>query len=128
MSLNKRRLLMKTFVESSFNYCPSIWMLQSRRLNNKINNVYKRSMRIVYTYYKSTFHELLNKDASFSVHHRNTQTLAIEIYKYSYGFYQQLWGKFLKLTERYHITSEYTMSFPAEFLKQWNMEQEHFLF
>ena len=79
MSLNKRRLLMKTFVESPFNYCPSIWMLHSRRLNNNINNVYKRSLRIVYTYYKSTFHELLNKDASFSVHHRYTQTLAIEI-------------------------------------------------
>ena len=34
MSLSKRRLLMKTFVESYFNYCPLIWMFQARRLNN----------------------------------------------------------------------------------------------
>ena len=70
MSLNKRRLLMRTFVESQFNYCSLIWMFHSRRLNNKINNVHKKALRIVYSDYKSTFQELLDKDASFSVHHR----------------------------------------------------------
>ena len=34
MSLNKRKLLMKTFVESQFNYCPLIWMFHLRRLDN----------------------------------------------------------------------------------------------
>ena len=38
MSLNKRILLMKTFVESQFNYSPLIWMFHYRPLNNKINN------------------------------------------------------------------------------------------
>ena len=42
-SLNKRRLLMKTFIESQFNYCPLIWMFHSRCLNNKINNVHKKN-------------------------------------------------------------------------------------
>ena len=46
MSLNKRRLLMKTFVESQINYCPLIWMFHFRRLNNKINNVHERALRI----------------------------------------------------------------------------------
>ena len=55
MSLNKRRLLMKTFVESQFNYCPLIWMFHSRHLNNKINNVQEKALRIVYSDYKSTF-------------------------------------------------------------------------
>ena len=37
MSLEKRRTLMKAFVEPQFNYCPLLWMLHSRTLNNKIN-------------------------------------------------------------------------------------------
>ena len=46
MSLNKRRLLMKTFVKPQFNYCHLIWMFHSRRLNNKINNVHEKAPRI----------------------------------------------------------------------------------
>ena len=93
MSLNKRRLLMKTFVESQFNYCPLIWMFHSRRLKNKIKNVHRKVLRIVYSDYKSTFQELLDKDASFSVHHRNIQTLAIEIYKHIHGLSPAIMGE-----------------------------------
>ena len=37
MSHNKLRLLLKTFIESQFNYCPLIWMFHSRVLNKKLN-------------------------------------------------------------------------------------------
>ena len=62
MSLNKWRLLIKMFVGSQFNYCSVICMFHSRRPNNKINNVHKKSLKIVYSDYKSTFKELLDKD------------------------------------------------------------------
>ena len=58
MSLNKWRLLMKTFVESQFNYCPFIWMFHSKHPNNEINNVHKKALTTVYSDYKSTFQEL----------------------------------------------------------------------
>ena len=45
MSLEKRRTLMKAFIESQFNYCPLIWMLHSRTLNNKINRIHERALR-----------------------------------------------------------------------------------
>ena len=57
MSLNKWRFLMKTFVESHFNYFPLMWMFLSRLLNNKINNVHQKALRIVYSDYKSIFQE-----------------------------------------------------------------------
>ena len=92
-----RRLLMKTFVESQFNYYTLIWRFYASRLNNKINNVHEKALIIVYFDYKSTFQGLLHKGASFSVHHRNIQTLAMEIYKHiNVGFRQQLWWKFSK--------------------------------
>ena len=41
MSLEKRRIVIITFVKSQFNYCPFIWMLRSRTLNNKINRLHE---------------------------------------------------------------------------------------
>ena len=51
MSLEKCRTLMKVFIESQFNYCPLIWMLRSRALNNKINHIHERALRTVYSAY-----------------------------------------------------------------------------
>ena len=73
MSLEKRRIVMKTLVESQFNYFPLIWMLHSRTLNNKINFLHETALRIVYSDYKSSFNTLLEKMALF-------QTI-IEIFK-----------------------------------------------
>ena len=47
MPLEKRRIVMKTFIESQFNYCPLIWMFHSRTINNKINRLHERTLRIV---------------------------------------------------------------------------------
>ena len=37
-----------------------------------------RALTLVYSDYESTFEDLLIKDVSFTVHHYNIQTLAIE--------------------------------------------------
>ena len=60
MSTNKKRLVMKTFISSQFSYCPLIWMNHSRTLNNKINRIHERSLRVVHND-KATFKELLDK-------------------------------------------------------------------
>ena len=38
MSFKQKRILMKTFVESQFGYCPLIWMFHCRKVNSKINH------------------------------------------------------------------------------------------
>ena len=48
MNMQKRRIIMKSFVTSQFGYCPLIWMFHSRRLNNKINSIHERALRITY--------------------------------------------------------------------------------
>ena len=85
MPLEKRRIVKKTFIESQFNYCPLIWMFHSRTINNKINRLHERALRIVYYDFKSSFEGLLMKGNSFSIHERNNQSLAIEIYKFLNG-------------------------------------------
>ena len=54
---------MKTFITSQFNCCPLVWMFHNRTLNNKINRLYERALRIVYKNENLTFQELLDKDA-----------------------------------------------------------------
>ena len=81
MDLPKRWGIMKSFITSQFGYCSLIWIFHSRALNNKINSIQERALRITYNDSKSTFEELLNKDNSVSIHHRNLQVLAIEMFK-----------------------------------------------
>ena len=81
MNVSKKRIIMKSFIESRFGYCPLIWMLHSRGLNNKINHIHKRSLRTTYNDKSSSYSELFTKDRSVTIHHRNIRALAIEIYK-----------------------------------------------
>ena len=45
-----------------FNYCPIIWMFHSCTLNNMINRLHERCLRIIYHDKHSNFEELLNKE------------------------------------------------------------------
>ena len=71
---------MNAFSNSQFSYCPLTWMFHSRKLNNKINRMHEICLRIVYNDNTSS-EELLEIDNSVSVHHRNIQILATELYK-----------------------------------------------
>ena len=71
LNLERRRSLMKAFIESQFAYCPLAWMLRSRSSNNCINHLHERALRIVCNDHSSTFEDLLVKDNSASIHHRN---------------------------------------------------------
>ena len=78
ISLNQRRTLMKMFMETQFGYWPLVWMFHSRIVNKKN---YKKTLRIVYKDYISSFEDILKRDKSVTIHHRNIQSLAIELFK-----------------------------------------------
>ena len=68
MNISKRRILMNSFFNSQFNYCPLVWMFHSRSINNKINHLHERVLRNVYNDFKSSFENLLEKDGTVSIH------------------------------------------------------------
>ena len=81
MGIAKKRILMNAFFISQFSYCPPVWMCHSRTNNSKINRLHERCLRLVYNDKQSSFNELLEKDGSVSIHMRNIQILATEMYK-----------------------------------------------
>ena len=81
MSQDKLRIIISAFIESQFGYCPLAWMFHSRTLNNRINRLHEGALRLVYKDHHLTFRELLRKDNSFCIHHRNLQKLPTEMYK-----------------------------------------------
>ena len=81
MNVEKRRIIIKAFIESQFGYCPLVWMFHSRGINNKINRIHERASRITYNNKSSSFQNLLDKDNSATIRHRNMRTLAIETLK-----------------------------------------------
>ena len=99
MKTKQRQIIMKSFIHSQFGYCPLVWMFHSRKLNNRINKIHERSLRIVYDDRKSTFRELLHKDNYFTIHERNIQTLAIELYKVVNGISPQLMSQVFPLNK-----------------------------
>ena len=81
LPFQKRRLILKTFIESQFSYCPLVWMFCSRKMNNKINHIHERALRLVYQDYRTSFDDLLKKDSSLTFHQRNIHQVAIEMFK-----------------------------------------------
>ena len=74
-------------------------MFHSRMLNNRINNIHERALRIVYKDFSSTFEQLLQKGGSFTIHERNIQALAIELYKIINGISPDIMKQVLPLKD-----------------------------
>ena len=81
MTKGKFRTIMNAFFSSKFAYCPLVWMFYNRTLNNRINKLQERALRLVHNDNISSFYELLQKKNSFTIHHRNIQKLALEMYR-----------------------------------------------
>ena len=72
---------MKVVFKPQFNCCHLIWMFHIQTLNNKINCLNERALRIAYLEYKLSFNELLQNKNSFTIDPRNISSLSLKIYK-----------------------------------------------
>ena len=69
-------------------------------LNNKLNRLHEKYLRLNHNDKGSTFKQLVDKDSPFLIHVRNLQTLAIETHKVMNG------GSLLILNEIFKLRDE----------------------
>ena len=104
---------MNSFFDSQFNYCPLIWMFHSRSVNNKINRLQERVLGIVYNDFKSSFKNLLDKDETVSIHVKNLQKLATEMFNISKNFSVPLMSElFYQKVNHYDLRNPYEFPIP----------------
>ena len=82
---DQKLLLLNSVVKSQFSYCPLIWMFTSRYLNNALNSIHERALRLIYNDYELPFDRILEDNKQKSIHQKNIESLAIQIYKFQAG-------------------------------------------
>ena len=58
-----------------------MWIFHTKQLNNRVNSLQEKALRVTYQDRNSSFGELLNLSKSVSIHYRNIKYLLTEIYK-----------------------------------------------
>ena len=66
MRFEQKKRIVDFFITSHFSYYPLVWMFHSRRLNNRIDHIHERALKIIYQGYNSSFKELITKDSSLT--------------------------------------------------------------
>ena len=117
-----RRTLTKAFIESEFGYCPLIWMFCERNMNNRMNHLHERSLRIVYNNQRNSFQELLELDNSVSIDHRNICLLAIELFEVKNGLSNQIMSALFNLRNiEYILRSKTDFSLGAVYTTNYGL-------
>ena len=82
---DQKCLLLNSIIKSHFSYCPLIWMFCSRSLNNLINRIRERALRLIHNDHVSTFQDILEITKEKTIQQNNLECLAKEIYKFLNG-------------------------------------------
>ena len=80
-------------------------------IRNIIRNLPERCLRLIYNDKKSSYEELLTKDDSVSLHHRNIQALATEFYKIKIGLLPELCTETFALETESHYNLRWCNDF-----------------
>ena len=63
MRFEQRKRIVQLFKTSHFSCHPLVWMFHGRCLNNRIDHIHERTLKIIYQDYNSSVKELLRTDS-----------------------------------------------------------------
>ena len=119
----KANLLYNSFILTNFNYCPLIWMFCGQAMNDRVNNVHKRALRVLLNDYTSSFEELLHRIEEVTIHDKNLQKLMLEEYRcMTSGNPSFLWEFFNKKVLPYSLRINSLLQHPNTRTKKYGNE------
>ena len=87
-------------------------MFCGRKINTRINNIHERTLRIVCRNNSLCFDQLLQIDKSYNIHHKNIQTLTIELYKVKNNLSNQIMQEIFEKLKNV----DYNLRFQTDFV------------
>ena len=113
LNLSQAKILYYSFILSQFNYCCLVWMFSSKTLPNKINQIHKRGLSIVYNEQNLNLDNPVELDKSTTIHIKNIITMLTEVYKTTSGenpiFMNEI---FTQKKQYYNLRITNLLSFP----------------
>ena len=92
-------------------------MVHSRSNNNKIKHLHERCLRIVYQDRQGSYENPLVNDGTVSMHHRNIQTLAIEMYKIKNDLSTEIFSNIFTQRTQNHYSLRNASDFQIPFVR-----------
>ena len=112
LSLEQRKLLKNSFIESQFGYCPLTWMFCGKETNARINHVPERVLRMVYRNNSLyCLEQLLKIDKSYNKHLKNILTVAIQLHKVKNNLSNQIMQEILEKRQNLDYNSRFQRDF-----------------
>ena len=96
-------------------------MFHSRELNNRINRIHERALRLVYQDNSLSFAELPEKDNSVAIHQRNLQVLPTRIFKLKNGLFPEIMKEVFEIQN-----TAYNFCAEATHFKRENVKMTHY--
>ena len=113
LNLSQAKVLYNSFILSQFNYCCLVWMFCSKTLQNKINQIQKRALHIVYNESNLNLGKLVELGKSTTIHIKNIKTLLTEVYKTTRGENPIFMNKiFTQKKQYYNLRITNLLTFP----------------
>ena len=79
LNLSQAKILYNFFILPQFNYCCLVWVFCNKTLQNKINQILKGALRIVYNESSLNFDKLVELDKITTIYFKNIIALLTEV-------------------------------------------------
>ena len=126
LTSDQRRLLLNFGIKSQFTYCPLIWVFTLRYLNNALNNnIYEGALRLIYKDHEKSFNSILTESNLKTIHQKNLEFFAIEMYKFENGLSPSIMIIFPSQDKNF-LLSESFRNFPPQLKSMGNLLRKSF--